>query len=85
MNNLKILQANVGRGREATEAVKRMAVERAASVICVTEPYHNLKVWSEVGTCYAAEDAKACVVLVEGVGSASVLQECNNRNAVYVK
>lgn len=38
---MKILQANVGRGREATEAVRLAAEERDADVVALQEPYRS--------------------------------------------
>lgn len=85
MGKIRILQANVGRGREATEAVKRMAHERRADVICVTEPYHNLRVWNELGIWYGTEDAKTGVVIVKGIREVCEAGEGSSRNNVFVK
>lgn len=85
MNKLKILQINLGRGREASEVIKRIAVERGADIICITEPYHNLQVWSDIGVCYGGEGTKACVVVRDEVEVVTHARSDHDKNCVYLR
>lgn len=80
-----MLQINLGRGREATEVVKKVETELEIDVLCISEPYHNFGVWNEIGDFLAVEGGKAGIVIVQDKCSTRMLREVSDTNSVYVE
>lgn len=86
MHNLKILQINLDRGREATEEAKLLASELDIDIICVQEPYHRFSAWNDTGQVHGEEGGKALIIVRKQMLQRGVtLNNVTDSNNVYIR
>ncbi|GJQ88489.1 hypothetical protein Trydic_g4853 [Trypoxylus dichotomus] len=80
---MRILQANIGRGKASTEEACRYAVENSYDVVCVQEPHRDWSAWRKCGQEIGEEQGKVITVVKEGFRTQK-LAEYTTRNMAFV-
>lgn len=76
---IKFIQANLGRGKAATDECEVAVSQKGTDIACLQEPYHERNVWGEV-EIHGVENAWALTVVLNTRLCCIFLEGCSNED-----